>query len=217
VILAAALILQEAREVLLSDRPVEVRVPVSTDARHPASVVTFPEESLEALVAAWGEGDLTVERRRENLFLKLLRRAEGDLHVLGASGTLYRLAIRPAEGGAYDGHVRLRRPAPTNPEASEPVELLRAMRLGRLPPQGSALRTDEPAYASPEIAARTAYVYDTPSFRGFVVKVENVSGRPYRLELSRFVGRDLVLVGARAMLLQPGQRTLLYFVFGKAP
>ncbi|MGH7342431.1 MAG: hypothetical protein ACREKH_18240 [Candidatus Rokuibacteriota bacterium] len=214
--LAAALLLQETREVFLADRPIEVRVPISTDARHPATVVTFPEESLEALVAGWNEADLSVERRRENLFIKLLRRAEGDLHVLGASGTLYRLAIRAAEG-PYDGHVRIRLPVEGNREAAEPVELLRAMRLGRRPSRGTVFRASEPVYASPEIAARTAYIYDAPSYRGFVLRVENVSAIPQRLDPSRFVGRDLVLVGARDLLLRPGDRTDLYLVFWKIP
>ena len=103
------ILLQEAREVFLTDRPVEVRVPVSSEKEHRASVVSFPEESLEMLVAGWNEADLSVERKRENLFIKLLRKAEGDLHVLGASGTLYRLSLKPTEG-PYDGHVRILAP-----------------------------------------------------------------------------------------------------------
>jgi len=100
---------QDSREVFASDRPVEVRVPVSTEAQHRATVVSFPEESLEALIAGWNEGDLSIERRRENLFIKLLRKAQGDVHVLGASGALYRLRIVPADD-AYDGHVRILAP-----------------------------------------------------------------------------------------------------------
>ena len=216
ILLAAAVLCQETREVFLSDRPIELRVPVTTDARHPATVVTFPEESLEALVAGWNEGDLSVERRRQNLFVKLLRRSEGDLHVLGASGMLYRLAVRPSEG-AYDGQVRILPPAASGRTEPEPVELLRAMRLGRVPARGTVLRAEEAVYESPEIAARMAYVYDAPSYRGFVVRVENVSARSQSLDPSRFVGRDLVLVGARDLLLRPGERTLLYLVFWKAP
>lgn len=210
------LALQEPREIFFSDRPVEVRVPVSTEANHRATVVTFPEESLEALVAGWSESDLSVERRRENLFLKLLRKAEGDLHVLGASGTLYRLALRPADG-PYDGHVRILTPREKKKGAPEAIDLVRMMRLGRRPPDGSVLRSSEVLYRSPALAARLAYVYDSNAYRGFVIGVENLSGGAQRLDPSRFVGKDLVLVGAREMLLKPGEKTLLYLVFGKAP
>lgn len=210
------LLLQEARDVIASDRPVEIRVPVSTDAQHRASVVSFPEESLEALIAGWNEGDLSIERRRENLFIKLLRKAEGDVHVLGASGALYRLRVVPAEAG-YDGHVRILPPRPSKREVPEAVELIRAMRLGRRPPQGSVLRSDQSLYESPEWKARTRYVYESASYRGFVVRVDNVSAVSQRLDPSRFVARDLVLVGAREMLLAPGEKTLLYLVFWKAP
>jgi hypothetical protein len=215
--LLAAMLLQSAREVSAAGGPVEVRVPVSADGRHHATVVSFPEESLEALVAGWNEGDLSIERKRENLFIKLFRPAEGDIHVLGGSGTLYRLAIRPA-AGAYDGHVRIARPPErARAAAPEPVDLIRAMRLGRRPIEGDVRKADTVVYRSPEIEARLAYVYETPEYRGYVAKVENVSGAPLRLDPSRFIARDLVLVGAREMLLREGERTLLYLVFWKRP
>jgi hypothetical protein len=214
--IAALLLAQEARDVLLGDRPVEIRVPVSADARHPATVVTFPEESLEALVAGWNEGDLSVERRRENLFLKLLRRAEGDLHVLGVSGTLYRLALRPADG-AYDGHVRLLVPRAKAAREPAPLELIRAMRLGRRPENATVLRAEGLLYAGPDVATRAAYIYDTDALRGYVLRVENTSAATVRVDPSRFTGRQLVLAGARDMVLEPGARTLVYLVFGKTP
>lgn len=214
--LLVAALLQEARDVLLSDRPIEVRVPVAGDDRHPATVVTFPEDSLEALVAGWADGDLSIERRRENLFLKLLRKAEGDLHVLGGSGTLYRLSIRPAEG-AYDGRVRLVLPSSKGRGTPEPIDLIRAMRLGRRPVEGAVLRAEETVYAGADLRVSTVYVYDGRAFRGFVLKAENVSGRALRVDPSRFVGTDLVLAGAREMVLGPGASTLLYLVVSKAP
>jgi hypothetical protein len=209
-------LLQDSREVPLSERAVEVRVPVAADGRHPATVVTFPEETLEALVAGWAEGDLTVERRRENLFLKLLRRVEGDLHVLGGSGRLYRLSIRPADG-AYDGRVRLLAAAAKAPSVPAPIELIRAMRLGRRPAEGAVLRAQGEVYAGPDLVARLAYAYDAAELRGYVIRVENRSETELRLDPSRFAGASLLLVGAREMVLAPGASTLLYAVFGKTP
>lgn len=210
------LALQEARDVFLTDRPVEIRVPVSEGTRNPASVVSFPEESLETLVAGWNEQDLSVERKRENLFLKLLRRAEGDLHVIGASGTIYRLALKPAEG-AYDGHVRILPPREKKKGAPEAIELIRRMRLGQRPAEGAVLQASEVVYRSSAIVAQLAYVYESNACRGFVLRLENVSGDPQRLDPSRFVGKDLVLAGSRETLLKPGEKTLLYLVFSRAP
>jgi hypothetical protein len=214
--LVALALLQAARDVAASEGPIDLRVPVSTEGDHRATVVTFPEEALEALVAGWNEGDLSVERRRENLFLKLLRPAKGDVHVVGASGRLYRLAIRPA-GAEYDGHVRIAAFRPSEQAAPEPIELVRAMRLGRRPVEGRVRRADGVLYESDEFSVRMAYVYDTDNFRGHVVRVENRSPAPLPLDPSRFVGRDLVLAGAREMLLPPGGSTLLYLVFGRKP
>jgi hypothetical protein len=214
--LLLVLTLQEARDVRSSDRPIELRVPVSTESNHLATVVSFPEESLEALVSGWNEGDLSIERRRENLFLKLLRKSRGDLQVLGGSGALYRFSLLPAEG-TYDGHVRILASKEEKRIVPEPVDLIRAMRLGRRPAEGSVLKADHPLGLTPELAARLVYVYETGAYRGYVVRVENVSGAPQRLDPSRFLSKDLVLAGAREMLVQPGDRTLLYLVFWKTP
>lgn len=208
--------LQETREVFLSDRPVEIRVPVSTDQEHRSTVVSFPEETLEALIAGWNDGDLSVERRRENLFIKLLRKAEGDLQVLGGSGTLYRLSIKPAQDSP-DGHVRLRVPRERKKDAPEAIELIRTMRLGRRPADGAVLQASETIYRSSELVVRMTYVYESTSCRGFVLRAENVSADPQRLDPSRFAGKDLILAGARELLLPPGGGTLLYLVFAKLP
>ena len=210
------LALQDARDVYASDRPIEVRVPVSTETQHLASVVTFPEEALEALVAGWNENDLSIERRRENLFIKLLRKAKGDLHVMGSSGALYRLTLVPADG-AYDGHVRILPVKEQKRTIPEPVELIRAMRLGRRPTEGTVLRSEQALHSSPEFSARLAYVYDSTAYRGYVVRVQNVSAAPQRLDPSRFLSKQLVLAGAKDMALPPGQETLLYLVFWKSP
>lgn len=210
------MVLQDARDVIASDRPIEVRVPVSTDAQHRATVMTFPEESLEALVAGWNESDLSIERRRENLFIKLLKKVQGDVHVLGASGTLYRLAIVPAEG-TYDGRIRILAPMERKRSLPESIELIRAMRLGRRPAEGTVLRADQTVYSSPELSARLAYVYESTSYRGFVIRVQNTGATPQRLDPSRFVAKDLVLAGARELLLPPEGKTHLYLVFWKAP
>lgn len=217
ILAALALLAQETREVAATGGAIEIRVPVSSDGRNPATAVSFPEEGLEALVAGWNEEDLSIERRRENLFLKLLRPVEGDLHVLGASGTLYRLAVRPA-AGPYDGHVRLVRPGiGARRGVPESIELLRAMRLGRRPVEGMVWKADAPLEGPPELSLRLAWVYDTAGFRGYVLRARNVSGKAQRLDPSRFAGRHLVLVGAREMVLAPERETLLYFVFWKVP
>lgn len=214
---ALILMPQEVREVPFSDRPVELRIPVSGESQHRATVVTFPEDSLEALVAGWNEGDLSVERRGENLFLKLLRRAEGDLHVLGVSGRLYRLTVRPAEGAAYDGHVRITAPPRSEkpPPLPEAIQLIRAMRLGRRPSQGEVRRAAGLLHRTERIAVTLVYLYETDACRGYVARVENLSKEPVRLDPSRFTAPELALVGARETLLRPGEKTHLYLVFRK--
>lgn len=210
------LALQGSRQVAFSDDPVILRVPVSTPTEHRATVVTFPEKALESLVSGWAEEDLSVERRGEKLFIKLLRPAEGDLHVVGSSGRLYRLAIRPGEG-EYDGHLRIRLARSDRRRLPVPVELIRTMRRNRRPADGRVFRADRKIHLGISISATLMRVYEVEQYQGFVVKVRNLTARPERLDPSRFTGRDLVLLGAREMILKPEEETLLYLVFWKRP
>ena len=95
--------------------------------------------------------------------------------------------------------------------------MIRAMRLGRRPAQGTVLRATSEVHLSKDISANATYMYDGPSYRGYVIRIENVSDSTRRLDPSRFAGRDLVLAGAREMVLDPGAKTLLYLVFWKRP
>ena len=209
-------LLQASREVIHDDRPVTLRVPVSAEGRHRASVITFPEEDLEALVAGWNEDELSVERRGERLFLKLLKAASGDVHVVGASGAVYRLSIQPAED-EYDGEVRILSPRDKKEGLPAPLKLLRAMRRGRRPDKGTVLSADERFHIPTSLDARITLVYEADAYRGFGIRIGNICRVPQRLDPSRFTGRDLVAAGAREMLLKPDEVTLLYLVFWKRP
>src|SRR4029453_15719778 len=131
-----------------------------------------------------------------NLFLKLPRKARGDLQVLGGSGALYRFSLVPAEG-SYDGHVRILAGKEEKRVVPEPVEMSRAMGVGRRPAEGNVLKADHSLGLTPELAAKVLYVYETGAYRGYVVRVENTSAAPQRLDPSRFVSKELVLAGAR--------------------
>ncbi len=207
---------QEARsrDVPFLERPVEILVPVAGESKHVGTVVSFPEDSVEAIVAGWNEEDLSLERRRDRVFLKLLRRAEGDLHVLGSSGTLYRLYLRPADD-AYDGHVRILRPEKKTPSGETAIDLIRAMRKGRGTEGTIVRRTSGVLHRSASACLIPRYVYDTDLHRGYVVALENLGDGPLRVDLSKFSGKGLDLVGAREMVVEPKKNTLLYLVYRK--
>ena len=203
----------KAREVAHDERrTVEVRLAVADAAHHAACVVTFPEESIEAIVASWNEDDLSLERRRENLFLKLLKKVEGDLHVIGASGTLYRLYLRPAEGEA-DARVRIVKPAETRRGTVTSLELVRAMRRGEAPEWATVKSCEMKVGMAGGCDYVARFVYEATHYAGFVIEVMNLTDGSRRIDPSKFVAKDLVLVGAREMVVAPGKSTLLYAVF----
>ena len=213
-ILAAALLFQDRQVAFEEGRAVDVRPAVASTDRHATCVVSFPEESIEAMVAAWNETDLSVEQKRNLLFLKLLRPATGDLHVLGAGGTLYRLAISPGS----DSAVRIVRPPSKAAAAPPSLEFVRALRLGRLPPDARARRGgDAVLFRLGATEMRCRVVVEGATYIGYILEVRNTGETPHRIDPSKLRGTDLVLVGAREHVVPPKGSTLLYLVFARRP
>jgi hypothetical protein len=209
-----AVCLAQDRQVIFEEgKAIEVRPAVAAVDRHATCVVSFPEESIEAMIAAWNEADLSIEQKRNLLFLKLLRPASGDLHVMGGGGTLYRLSIAPGT----DASVRILRPPSRNGETPPALEFIRSLRLGRLPPDARARRGgDAVLFRLGGTEIRCRFVVETTAYIGCVLEVRNVSRETCRLDPSKLRSPSLVVVGARDHVVPAGGRTLLYLVFARS-
>ena len=217
---------------------IRLRVPVASAERPLMTTVSFPEESLETAVAGWPEGDLTVVQKRGFLFLRLTKKSEGQLNVLGGSGTHYLLHLKGVEGAdpdSYDAYLRVLRngpPAAPTAETRSPrtrrrpvgaLELIRAMRLGQRTESTRILRAaGEVAYESPAIEIRLAFVYDAPDYRGLVCDVLNRTQTRQVVDASRLGARGpstlagpLVASALRENAIDPGATTRMYLVFWK--
>jgi hypothetical protein len=194
------------------------------------TTVAFPEEAIEAAITGWGEGEITAVQKRGLLFLRLAKKSEGQLNVLGASGThylLYLVGVEDPSPDAYDGYVRISRDAARpgdpipRPKEKRPVaslELIQAMRLGLRSEGAKILRANrELAYESEAIEIRLLYVYDAGSYSGHIYEVTNRTKLRQAVDASRLraKGARLILSGLRENLLEPGAVTRLYAVFWK--
>jgi hypothetical protein len=202
---------------------VQVRVRVSTREEHYSTVVRFPEP-IAHVVSSWDPSQISVQDQETRLVLKLQVKAEGFLDIVLAGGTLVRLFISGVAAPApFDSAVAIRLPAAPGPAeaksaprggGSGALELIRAMRLGEVPPDAT-VRTGQNSvlFRSRDIQVTVLYVYETARYRGSVLSLENLSAREsYPLDVSRFGGDSLVLVGARELLVGPGRSTRLYIV-----
>jgi hypothetical protein len=77
---------------------------------------------------------------------------EGRCPRPGSLGRAVPAFRRPADG-AYDGHVRILAPKETKRSAPESLELIRAMRLGRRPADGTVLRPISGLHVSRDVGA----------------------------------------------------------------
>lgn len=202
---------------------VEVRIRVSEPKRTVLTAVSFPS-AIRNLVSAWNEKDLSVEQAGNRLFLKLLSPAQGHLDVLLEGDRLVRLYLTPAkEDVPYDAALQI--VLPTAAEKSDPrperasgaLELAKAMRLGDVPPGVTVRKGDGLLILeTPTVEASLSWIYDAPRFRGYVVRLSNQSRQTgYEIDLPRFHAEDLVLLGARNLVIEPRSFTYLYLVFWK--
>jgi hypothetical protein len=214
---------------------IRLRVPLATETHEVMCAVSFPESAIRSAVTGWGESTLTAIQKGNFLFLRLSKRTEGQLNVIGESGTHYLLYIEAVDAkapGGYDAFVKIVRP-PTATEA-EParklaraerpkpkgaLDLIRSMRLGDRREGTRILRAkSELIYSSPDVELRLLFVYQASSYIGRVYEVRNLSGRKLALDASRFraAGDDLVLSGLRENVIPPGGVSRLYTVFWRS-
>jgi hypothetical protein len=204
----------------------EVRVRVSKPQKTVLTAVTFPAPIRE-IVSAWNEKDLSVEHSGERLFIKLLTPSQGHLDAILTTGRHLRLYVVPVKDeDLYDAAVLIQTPgAPgagdgngrAEPRGAGSLDLVRAMRLGDIPAgmtvrKGGGVRL----FGSPDVEAKLAWVYESAFYRGYVVRLENASATTaYEIDLPRIHAEDLVLVGARNLVVDPASFTYLYLVFWK--
>jgi hypothetical protein len=152
--------------------------------------------------------------------------------VIGGSGTHYLLLLQGVEAedaAAYDSYLKIRKKEAAGAAEAPPkkrpvqrpsgaVELLEAMRLGLRPEGVRILRAKrELALESPSLEIRLLYVYDGPSYRGYLYEVKNMGPLRQAVDASRLRGKGtpLVLSSLRDNVLEPGSATRLYAITWK--
>lgn len=213
-----------SREVSFDGTDLEVLVPVAQATSGFATVVALPETGIKSVLVHANEEDLSLEHVEGRLFLKLLKKSEGYVDAIGASGTLYRIRIQPVTGGVFDSTVRvksgvlagLKTPrADGRPKVPEALQLIRAMRLGEGLEGAAISRSDTVVLKTQTSEAQVVYVYDTPTLTGYIVRLGNTSSDALRVNLPSFAGPGLVASATREFVVPPGKHTYLYFVFAR--
>lgn len=214
------------RIVARNGETVELRVPVSSGDKGLVTVVALPLAAV-AVKNGINQDHYSLDKSGDNrrLFIKLLRKTEGNLDIVLSNGTLLRLYVKPvAPGDVYDGHVEVAMPganlnrAPASANKTEALAMLRAMRLAEVP-AGMTIKqaNGETIRELVDIEITALYVYDGVDFIGYVVRLANLSKtHGYEIDLPRFKSPGNICRGARNYLVPPQTYTLLYLVFPKA-
>lgn len=210
---------------------IPLRVPVAAPGKEFMSCVSFPEEGIETAVTGWKEGEITAVQKRGLLFLRLAKKSEGQLNVIGASGTHYLLFLKGVENpepGSFDDYLKIEKKEELHPSDPLPMrgnhrpagalELIQAMRLGLHPEGVKILRAKrELAYESPTLEIRLVYVYDGQSYRGMIYDVQNLTEERQAVDSSHLRGQGtaLIMTALRENVIAPKATTRLYAVTWK--
>lgn len=210
---------------------IPVRVPILSPGRELMTTLSFPEDSIETAVTGWPDGEITAIQKRGLLFLRLAKKSEGQLNVIGGSGTHYLFYLSGVPGDdpeAYDSYMKIQRkeearktdalPKRQNRRPTGALDLVQAMRQGLRPEGAKILRAKrELAYESPSLEVRLLYVYDAQSYLGYVYEVKNTTSERLSVDASRLHGKGkaLVLSALRENLLEPKAATRLYTITWK--
>jgi len=210
---------------------IPLRVPVAAPGKEFMSSVSFPEEGIETAVTGWKDGDITAVQKRGLLFLRLAKKSEGQLNVIGASGThylLYLKGVENPEAGGFDDYLKIVKKEELHPSDPLPkranhrpggaLEMIQAMRLGLHTEGVRILRAKkELAYESPALEIRLVYVYDGQSYRGMVYDVKNRTDERQAVDSSHLRGQGtaLILTALRENVVPPQATTRLYAVTWK--
>ncbi len=210
---------------------IPLRVPVAATGKEFMTSVSFPEEGIETAVTGWKDGEITAVQKRGLLFLRLAKKSEGQLNVIGASGAhylLYLKGVENPEAGSFDDYLKIQRKEDLRPSDPLPkranhrpggaLELIQAMRLGLHPEGVKILRAKrELAYESSTLEIRLVYVYDGQSYRGMIYDVKNLSEERQAVDSSHLRGQGtaLILTALRENVIAPQATTRLYAVTWK--
>lgn len=214
-----------SRTVSVKDgQTVIVKARVAEAGKHLLTALVLPE-GVAHVLSSWDAKDLSLEQEGPRLFVKLLAKAEGHLDVVTTGGLHVRfLLVGVPAPEAYDATVVVRSAGAEAAAAPPPegrragaggaLELAKAMRLGEVPPEATVRSGgNEILLRAGILEARLHYVYETGRFRGYVIGLSNLSeDEAYHLDVRRFGGEALVLIGAKDVVIRPGKSTRLYVV-----
>lgn len=229
-VLAAAALVQAApdgqgaRKVTVdSGEVVRLHVRVSTEKESFTSVLELSGGGrIREIVQGFDKEDVSLEVKGGRLFAKLLSPIRGFIDVLSDDGKLVRVLVSPGGENVHDSLVRVRFKKPpkgkSRRRAVHPPALVlaKAMRAFEVPEGAAVSRADgEPlVHRAGALELRLLFVYRFRGLTGYVCRLGNLLDEDFLdVDLSRFRGEGLVLSGAKDLSVQPGDSTLVYFVF----
>lgn len=199
---------------LQSEEPRRMPLQVSTAERSIQGVIHLVDESSIAhLITAFNKDDISIEARQNKLFIKLLKEVEGSIDCIGGSGRLYRVTVVPSARSVT--LLSIKAPADRSSAAAEvplPLQLMKAMRLGRPIEGATVARSSAILVDDPVLIVQLQWVYKLDGLTGLVCTVRNRTMETLRLDPSRFHAEGVLVVGFRDLKLGAGEVTRLLMV-----
>ena len=177
------------------------------------SEVELPEEIAD-IVTALAVDVLEVTYNGRYIYLHPTHEISGQVFAISDSGVSYKLIVT-TDADTVDTSVRI---TATGTQTRQrllatrtltAVNLIRAMvRKERLPGVEYAEAEPEEVYNDGTLSLRILEAYWTPTMRGYVLQVENLTRVSVPVPIQNIEMPGLLAIGARAQLLYPTPQTL---------
>jgi hypothetical protein len=195
---------------------VKVNLPVSTKDNHFSTTILL-EEDVSSVIHSFPEDTIVIEIEANKIVVKLVSKTDGFLDISGCEGSIYKVHIVASDKNKFTPFIRLKSQRAKKAHRLKKVKAVEFLKMMRFRAKSSSVSVykadDKKIIDSDDMDARLLYIYVSEDFRGYVVKLTNLTRVPVNVDPAKFKAEDLILVATEDFELGAGKSTFVYFIF----
>jgi hypothetical protein len=195
---------------------VKVNLPVSTKDNHFSTTILL-EEDVSSVIHSFPEDAIVIEIEANKIVVKLVSKTSGYLDISGCKGSIYKVHIIASNKSRFTPFIKLKSQKPEKTHVLKKVKAVEFLKMMRFRTKSSNISVykaeDKKIIESDDLDARLLYIYVSGDFRGYIVKLTNLTKVPINVDPAKFKADNLILVATEDFELGASRSTFVYFVF----
>jgi hypothetical protein len=195
---------------------IKINLPVSTKTNHFSTTILL-EEDVSSVIHSFPQDSIVIEVEANKVVAKLVSNTSGFLDISDCKGSIYKVHIIASSKNKFTPIVKLKsqkRNDKPKLKKVKAVEFLKLMRFRTKTDNISVYKVQSKKIIdSDDIDARLLYIYISENFKGYIVKLTNITAYSIKVDPTRYMADGLILVATEDFELSEGRNTYLYLVF----